>query len=87
MAVKLLFCRFYVAFLCSSHLTFPSTCFVSVHVVHRYSSLDTATVWEKSRFILSERSDLDRILSGDITPGQSGPGRNGDEGVHRIPQS
>ena len=30
---------------------------------------------------------LDRTLSGAIAPGQSEPGSNGTEGVHRIPQS
>ena len=29
----------------------------------------------------------DRALSGATTPGQSGPGSNGNEGVLRIPQS
>ena len=30
---------------------------------------------------------IDRALSGVTTPGQSGPGSNGNEGVLRIPQS
>ena len=30
---------------------------------------------------------MDRALSGATTPGQSGPGSNGNEGVLRIPQS
>ena len=30
---------------------------------------------------------LDRTLSGATTPGQSGPGSNGNEGLLRIPQS
>ena len=30
---------------------------------------------------------IDRTLSGAITPGQSGPGIDGNEGVLRIPQS
>ena len=30
---------------------------------------------------------IDRALSGDTTPSQSGPGSNGNEGVLRIPQS
>ena len=29
----------------------------------------------------------DRILSGATTPGKSGPGSDGDEGILRIPQS
>ena len=30
---------------------------------------------------------IDRTLSSATTPGQSGPGKDGNEGVHRIPQS
>ena len=30
---------------------------------------------------------IDRTLSGATTPGQSGPGSDGNEEVHRIPQS
>ena len=30
---------------------------------------------------------MNRALSGATTPGQSGPGSNGNEGVLRIPQS
>ena len=37
---------------------FFSTRFVSVHVVHPYSSIDTTAAWEKLRFILSVRSDF-----------------------------
>ena len=33
-------------------------CFVSIHVVHSYSSITTITGWKKSRFILSNRSDF-----------------------------
>ena len=36
-------------------------CFASVNVVHPYSSMDTATTWKKSRFILSMRSDFHMI--------------------------
>ena len=32
--------------------------FVNVHVVHPYSSMNTATAWKESRFILSNRSDF-----------------------------
>ena len=32
--------------------------FVSVHVVHPYSSIDTTAAWKKLRFILSVRSDF-----------------------------
>ena len=35
--------------------------FVSVHVVHPYSSMDTVTVWKKSHSILSDRLDLHMI--------------------------
>ena len=35
--------------------------FVSIQVVQSESSIDTATSWKKSRFILSERSDFRRI--------------------------
>ena len=35
-----------------------SSCFVSVHVVHPYSSIDTTAVWKKLHFILSVRSDF-----------------------------
>ena len=47
----------HIVFLCSSHLPF-SWCFVSIHEVHSYSSIDTATTWKKSCFILSDRSDF-----------------------------
>ena len=30
---------------------------------------------------------IDRILSGATTPGQSGPGGDGNKGVRRIPES
>ena len=38
--------------------SFFSMCFVSVYVVHLYSSMDTVTVWKKSPLILLDRSDL-----------------------------
>ena len=38
--------------------SFFSIRFVSVHVVHPYSSMDTVAAWEKMRFIFSDRSDL-----------------------------
>ena len=41
--------------------------FVSVHVVHLYSSIDTVTAWKKSRFILSDRSDFHIIDNLSIT--------------------
>ena len=35
--------------------------FVSVHVVHLHSSMDSATAWKKSCFILSDRSNFHMI--------------------------
>ena len=32
--------------------------FVSIHVVHPYSSIDTTAAWKKLRFILSVRSNF-----------------------------
>ena len=40
-----------------------SSRFVSVHVVHPYSSIDTTAAWKKLRFILSVRSDFHMIES------------------------
>ena len=37
---------------------FFSSCLVSVHVVHPYSSIDTIAAWKKLRFILSVNSDF-----------------------------
>ena len=37
---------------------FFSMRFVSVHMVHLFSSIDTVAAWKKSRFILSDRSDF-----------------------------
>ena len=49
-----------VAFLCNSRspLDFFSMCFVSLHVVHPYSTAGRATAWIKPPLILSERSNL-----------------------------
>ena len=51
----------HAAFLCRSHLA--SSPFVSswVQVVHPYSSTNTVLPWKKSRFMLSERSNLHMI--------------------------
>ena len=38
--------------------SFFSSRFVSVQVVHPYSSIDTTAAWKKMRFILSVRSDF-----------------------------
>ena len=43
--------------------SFFSSRFVSVHVVHPYSSIDVTAAWKKLRFILSVRSDFDIIDS------------------------
>ena len=39
------------------------SCFVSLHVVHPYSSMDTATALRKTRFMLSDRLDFHIIES------------------------
>ena len=41
--------------------SFLSSRFVSVQVVHPYSSIDTTATWKKLRFILSVRSDIHMI--------------------------
>ena len=33
-------------------------CFVNIHVVHSYSSVETGIAWKKSHFILLDRSDF-----------------------------
>ena len=38
--------------------SFFSILFVTVNVVHPYSSIDTTAAWKKLRFILSVRSDF-----------------------------
>ena len=38
-----------------------SICFVSVHVMHPYSRIDTTVAWKKLRFILSDSSDIHMI--------------------------
>ena len=39
------------------------------------------------QFSVRSIQPIDKALSGATTPGQSGPGSNGNEGVFRIPQS
>ena len=46
---------------------FFSIRFVSVHVMHPYSSIDTTAAWKKLRFILSVRSDFHMTDSQSIT--------------------
>ena len=48
-------------------LYFFSSRFVSVHVVHPYSSIDVTAAWKKLRFILSVRSDFHKKLDGNYT--------------------
>ena len=48
---------------CTQHSSFFSSRFVSVHVVHPYSSIDVTAAWKKLRFILSVRSDFHIIDS------------------------
>ena len=43
---------------CRPKYYFFSSRFVSVHVVHPYSSIDVTAAWKKLRFILSVRSDF-----------------------------
>ena len=43
--------------------SFFSSRFVSVQVVHPYSSIDTTAAWKKQHFILSVRSDFHMIES------------------------
>ena len=43
--------------------SFLFSCFVRVHAVHPYSSIDTTAAWKKLRFVLSVRSDFDIIHS------------------------
>ena len=43
--------------------SFFSNCFVRVHVVHPYSSIDSTAAWKKLRFILLVRSDFHIIDS------------------------
>ena len=57
--------RLYIAL--SILVLFPSSffsmCFVSIHEVHPYNSMDTLTPWKKSHFILSDRSDFSMLTS------------------------
>ena len=47
-----------ISLLVQLSLSFFSIHFVSLHVVHPYSSMDSTAAWKKLYFILSERSDL-----------------------------
>ena len=48
---------------CAVPVSFFSIRFVSVYVVHPYSSIDKTAAWKKFRFNLSDRSDLHIIDS------------------------
>ena len=56
-----IFSRQHVAFLCIFHLVFFFICFVSIHMVHPCSSMETATAGKKFCFILLEKSDFQMI--------------------------
>ena len=44
----------HAAFFCGSRLVFFAVCFVCIHVVHPYISMDTAMAWTKPSFSLSD---------------------------------
>ena len=50
---------------CNILLRLPSTlfhiCFISIHVVHPYSRIDTTAIWKKSGFVLSDWLDNQSI--------------------------
>ena len=52
--------------MCNFHLAFFSMHFVSISVVHAYSSINTDTAWKKSYFDLSERSDFHMLDNSSI---------------------
>ena len=52
--------RQHIAFLRSSPFSFFSMCFVSVHVIHPYSSMNLDIAWKKC-FILSDKSEFHMI--------------------------
>ena len=56
-----------VTFVCSAHLVFFSIYFISVHMVHLYSRIDTTAARKKSHFILSDRLDFHMIDNLSIT--------------------
>ena len=66
MAIQLLFCgallpefvQYNSYHSCTVSVYHLSMCFVSIYVVHLYSSIDTTTAWKKSCFILLDRSDF-----------------------------
>ena len=76
------------------HQQFDLTSVSCLHIVEwSNSSFSNNSIWHKSfvsnRVEMWSRSiwPIDRTLSGATTPGQSGPGSDGNEGVLSIPQS
>ena len=59
-----------VTFISRSYKDLFSMSFISVQMLHRYCSIDTAAAWKKSRFILSAGSDFHmiKILSMAVHP-------------------
>ena len=53
----------YATSLCISHLAFFSMRFLSVHVVHRYCSMDTATAWKKNVHLIGYCRSKNEIKS------------------------
>ena len=65
---------------------------LSIIIVFVYTHLNVKTVvFQTIQFSISSQFSsiwpIDRTLSGATTPGQSEPGSDGNEGIHRIPQS
>ena len=61
MAVHLLCTEVLLPGLGNTEQSFFYKRFVRVHVMHPYSSMDTAIAWKQSRFLLSDRLDLHMI--------------------------
>ena len=67
---------------------------IQLNISHLFTQLNDQTVlFQTIQFSISTRFkcqillfDSDRTLSGITSPGQSGPGSDGNEGVHCIPQ-
>ena len=52
---------------CNIHVWFPFDFFsIEVQVLQPYNSTDTATTWNNSHFILSERSDFHMVINQSI---------------------
>ncbi len=59
----------------------------SISIDFVYTQINVKTIQLSKSIRFSSFSSIDRALSGANTPGKSGPGSNGNEGVLRIPQS